>query len=237
MGGYVFLLRGQLEGHLIPSPRKPSLMQRLLGRSSDGWRPMGDILYRDLPGEAFQPFYDAFNEWVHERLGEPWPASRVVLDYLDGPYTEISVRGIRGAQQPETDAEWYLQLLFSGCAGQAEVSSRVAAHWAKQWYAAEGQEVAESFLKPNGFIVEGVAPDFADEQLAFYPLGECGYALYQENPSPWFDDDGKEYELHFEVDDAALETCSDVSDALRRLETDHAGKMADGSCHCQLCEQ
>ena len=235
MGGYAFVLKGKVEERLVPPPAKPSLLQRLLGRPPEGWVHLGDTLYRELPADSFQPFLEAFRQWLQGELEAPWPATRVVLEYLEGPYTELLLRGERSAAEAEAEAHWYLQTGFSGCAGQAEVSSRVAAHWAGKWYAAEGERVAERLLAPAGFMVTGPDDGLLAETLAFYPLDEGGYALYHEEPSPWFDDDGEEHELHFEVDDAALETCPGLSRRLLRLEAERAAEMADGLCRCQLC--
>ena len=235
MGGAAFLLRGKVEDHLIQPSAKPSLLRRLLGRPPGDWVRLGDTLYRELPAHSFRPFLEAFRQWLRDRFEAPWPATRVVLEYLEGPYAEIVLRGERKAGQPEAEADWYLQMGFSGCAGQAEVSSQVAAHWAEKWYAAEGEGVAERLLAPAGFLA--AAPDHGlyEEELSFYPLDEGGYALYCKEPSPWFDDNGREHELHFEVDDAALEASPGLYAGMLRLEAEHAAEMADGLCRCQLC--
>ena len=236
MGGYACFIAGTVDESLLrPRPAKRTLVDRLLKRRpvrQTRWNSLGTSrMFMELPSEALTPLLERFGTWLDARFPEPWPATRTVRDYLDAGVASLALRGEREGE--DTPAEWYVQLSFSGCAGLGEVSARVAAHWAEHWLAGELEGLAHDVLRPAGFTPSGVDDRFA-EHNSFLPMERGGYALYHPEPSPCHTQKGETL-THFEVDEAAIEELGS-DDIIRRLESNHAGLMADGRCRCQLCD-
>lgn len=115
---------------------------------------------------------------------------------------------------------------YSGCAGMAEVSARVAAHWTDVWYRAHRERITREYLAPFGFRP---APDPAPPTWAFVPAGEHGYAEYVAEGTELGDGTTSRFDL-----DAAVLEDRDPRPTLERLERAFGALMADGRCRCQL---
>lgn len=68
--------------------------------------------------------------------------------YLAMDVVTINVRGERSGDEVSS---WYVQMTFSACAGMADTSAEVAAHWAEIWYRRAGDELASNHFRPFGF--------------------------------------------------------------------------------------
>ena len=141
---------------------------------------------------------------------------------------------VRGDATGSNPPDWYVQLSFSGCAGMAQVSSELAAHWAERWYRAEQADLVSRYLQPYGFEPSGrIEPGRSLD--VFVPLGSAGYARYDATRGP---EDGEFSESrYFDIDASALETLgeSERSRALRKLDEDVPPLLSTDSCCCQWC--
>jgi hypothetical protein len=192
--------------------------------------PIGpDRVLLEIPSDALHPLKDAFLAFVDRAFEHPWPSTKFVQDYLAIDVLTIHVRGERSGNQPQS---WYVQLTFSACAGMADTSAEVAAHWADIWYRRAGAELTAKYFLPFGFT-----PDHADTTGAaklFVPLGGMGYAQFRgdEEAGP-IDPEIR----NFEIDWAVLETLSEIDLTREWQELDEAlaDVRAAGVCLCQFC--
>jgi hypothetical protein len=241
MGGHAYLIPGTVESRLwqdtqhSPSPTPPeSLWRKITGLGHSGaaqtlprvtMYPNGD---RQIELRA-DPLPDClipdFLGWVKSRLAIPSQASAVGLEYLKQLIPTLYVRGEQRPTEPKP--AFYVQISFSGCAGMAETSSRLAAHWTALWYRADQDRLAREYLAPFGFQPDPY--DAAqDEPLLFLPLGELGYAEYIPSEDSTF-------RPRVELDQSVLESRPDGLD-VERLREMVGGHMTAQRCRCQLCE-
>lgn len=238
MGGTAFLIWGKpADLNLEPTPIKPTFMDRVLGRQrfhkpqvTEG--PFGSKMI-DAPADRFRVLVGEFLDFLRRRISNPWASSKVVLDYFG--YGTISVY-FRGEQTPDrSDPSWYVQLSFSGCAGTAEISAELAAHWTGIWYREDRDRIVDRFLAPLGFMVDEARTD-AETQSVFVPVGELGYGLYTGGSGLEPDPEWPGSRL-FELDAGLTESLMKPEDlsALRGLDRHYGPLMTDGRCRCQLC--
>lgn len=236
MGGSALLIYGTVSDDLLrPRPAPRSIVGRLFGRGREEvptWSQIGrDRRMIDLPIDALDGVAATFRTYVTGRFNAPWTSTRTVLEYLRLDVVDLYVRGDASGSNPP---EWYVQLGFSGCAGMAEVSSELAAHWAERWYRAEQTDLVSRYLRPYGFEPNGrIEPDRS--AAVFVPLGTAGYGLYESTPRPADGDDAES--RYFDIDASALETLreSERSRVLRKLDEDIPPLLPTGSCCCQSC--
>jgi len=235
MGGNAYMIFGSLDQrHLEQKPIKKTFLDMLLGRQryvKPKESKMGNTAMFEVPAKELDPLKKEFFTFLQKAMPNPWEATTGVLEYLRLDIMTIYLRGDRTADSK--DINWYLQLTFSGCAGMAQVSSDIAAHWAEIWYKAEKSKIQER-LRQFGFYPEEPPCDEAPA-FTFFPLPESGYAEYSsEQQEMYFND--REYCFHFSFDSAIEETEPDQGlSILQRLETGYTSLMADGKCRCQLC--
>jgi hypothetical protein len=235
-----YLIWGEVsEDRLAAKPEKRGFLDRVLP-----WRrPEGITMTEmgqgfriiDVPCRELDPLMGVFRGYLKSRLTPPWESTAVVLnEYLRiKGVTTIYVRGEQ--QEKDIAPRWYVQLTFSGCAGQAEVSAEICTHWAELWYQEKREEIAEKHLLPFGFTPsESQVPE--DQPPRFLPMGRLGYALRSRYASANRDVQIEPYEL-LEIDASALEA-ENPSDTLAFL-TDLGERWgeatADGKCRCQMC--
>lgn len=238
MGGTALLIWGKVADlRLEPTPIARTFMDRVLGRQrfrkphitegSDGSRVI------DAPADRFLVLQKEFLEFLRKRLSHPWASSKAVLDYFRDDVISLY---FRGEQSPgRSDPTWYIQLTFSGCAGTAEVTSEVAAHWAAIWFRDDHERIVDQFLAPLGFMVDE-SKTTAETQSAFVPAGELGYGLYVGGSS--FEPDTEwPGSVQFELDAGITEMLLEPEDlsGLRVLDRVYGPLMSDGRCRCQLC--
>ncbi len=220
MGGWAFMIYGDFDaqrGAAAATP--PSLLDRLRGRrpASISSVNLGNSRLLQFPADVIQqPLADNYRTFVRTRLDPPTEASQSVLDYLDLGQPTIYIR----ANQTPTDPEpaWYVQISFSGAAGMAETSARVAAHWAAHWYT-ERSEAIRGILAPVGF--NAVRCEELD-QPRFVAAGEYGYIEREAG--------------ELTTDWSVLESEDDPDAVLKMLDERYGRLLDDGRCHCQLCE-
>lgn len=234
MGGCALLIHGTPSADLLtPRAEARSLADRLLGRhpvSGPIEKPIGpDRVLLEIPAKPLRPLADAFLAYVDRAFDHPWPSTKFVRDYLAIDVLTIDVRGERNGNQPPS---WYIQLTFSACAGMADTSAEVAAHWAEIWYRRAGAELAAKYFLPFGFTPD--AAETTGSAKLFVPLGGMGYAQFRADEEAGLVDPEIR---NFELDWAVLETLSDVDLTREWQELDEAlgDVRAAGSCLCQFC--
>ena len=221
MGGTAFLIHGEVDEQRQSPP--PGVFARLFGQKAKPAAREGGFV--DLPCKDLKVLAEDFHEFLGKRIPDPSPSSKAILDYLALVNTNIYLRGERDAEGKRT---WYVQLSFGGCAGMAEVSAEVAAHWAACWYASQHERVATELLEPRGF--KPSSSEAISDAVAFVPIGSGGYASY-----PTGEDVPAEYRC-FSIDVAAAE--SDEAEATRAeawLSSHGATLIQEHGCLCQVC--
>jgi hypothetical protein len=234
LGGSALLIYGAPSADLLtPRVAARSLADRLLGRhpvSGPTETPIGrDRVLLEIPSDALRPLADDLRTYVDRAFDDPWPSTVCIRDYLAMDVATTYLRGERSANEAPS---WYIQLTFSPCAGMADTSAEVAAHWAEIWYRQARDELAAKYFLPFGFTPERV--DTTGPAKLFVPLGRLGYALFHgaEEAGP-ADSEGR----NFELDGSVLETWSGVDLTREWQELDEAlsDVRAAGVCLCQFC--
>lgn len=217
----------------MPRAAARSVADRLLGRhpvSGPTETSIGrDRVLLEIPSDTLLPLANDFRAYVDRAFDNPWPSTMCVRDYLAMNVVTTYLRGERGGHEVPS---WYVQLTFSACAGMADTSAEVAAHWAEIWYRQAVHELASKYFLPFGFTPERV--DTTGPAKLFVPLGRLGYALFHsdEEAGP-ADSESRNFELDWSV----LETLSGVDLTRDWQELDEAlsDVRAAGVCLCQFC--
>lgn len=179
------------------------------------------------PPELLQRFQESFGSFVGS-FGVPWNATQHILDYMSYA-ASILIRGERSGDAP---AMWESYVRLSGCAGMAQTSSEVAAHWIRTWANQRPTELS-TLLSDHGFSVSNIEKD--DEILKYFPTAECGYTSYWLDAADAVTED-EPWAGKFDIDVAAYDHLADGGLALaRKLESVAGELMSDGICRCQLC--
>jgi hypothetical protein len=225
MGGSAVLIKGVAD---VERLQTRGLLARWLGRKNSREFQLGrDRRLVDLPSKNVSALGPEFKAYLRRKLPTPWPSSKAMLSYLD-----IALKVfVRGETHGDSAREWYIQLSFGGCAGMAQTSSEVAAHWAALWYAEESDHIART-LQGKGFTPTLL--DGTGEELTFLPLGPYGYVSFLK---AGYSLDPDEPTTHFELDAAVTDRNDDEAQPLlAALESGWVAFMSDSRCHCQLCD-
>ena len=232
MGGSALLIHGTPSADLLAPRAAPrSLTDRLLGRHPSAGpteTPVGrEHKLLEIPSGPLRPLADDFRAFVEGAFDDPWPSTQNVRDYLDIGVITTYLRGSRaGSEAPS----WYVQFTFSACAGMADASADVAAHWAEIWYRRTADELASKYFRPFGFTPERVEGPAG----RFVPLGHLGYALIHDGEEGNPEVPGSRY---FALDYSVLETLEeeDLTREWQELDAALSDVHAAGVCLCQFC--
>jgi hypothetical protein len=232
LGGSALLIYGTPSPDLLTPRAAPrSLADRMLGRhpvSGPTETPVGsDRALLEIPSDPLRPLADDFRGYLARAFDDPWPATTNVRDYLA---MDVATTNVRGDRSGTGVASWYFQLTFSACAGMADTSAEVAAHWAEIWFRRNRDELASKYFLPFGFTPERA--DLTGPAKLFVPLGRMGYAQF--NGIEEVDDPEVR---NFQLDWAVLEPLSEVDLTQDWQELDEALRdvRAAGLCLCQFC--
>jgi hypothetical protein len=186
-----------------------------------------DRHFEILPGALERDLVSDFKEWLLHQLGAPSRASAIVLEYLEYGGPSIYVRGL----QRSTDSEpsFWIQLSFSGCAGEAQVSADVAAHWAARWHRARREEIREAYLLPFGFTPKPQESS-GEADPPFLPAGDLGYLEFTAPEAR------ERHRVPMFVLDHSLGEAYAGQACLDGLEDRFARFMTEAKCRCELCE-
>ncbi len=238
MGGTAFIIWGDLDARrLEPVPAKKSFIDRITGRQRflqpEVVLDWPDRHVIDIPAQELNELTRDFQRYLADRIPRPQDPDKFFCRYLKDGVMSLYVRGERSSSQAE--AEWYVQLTFSGCAGTAEVSAELARHWAKIWYSENQDRLIGEYFAPFGFMPREEQED-KFPPTKFIPVGRLGYAMYVGH-SPVEADPGWQGPRLFEMDAAimdALEIRGEIS-PLGFLDELLGPIMADNRCRCRLC--
>jgi len=187
----------------------------------------------------------SFARFLDEEIPEPWVATRILRkNYLRPISFAIYLRGQR--DKPNQPYYHYVQLSFSGCAGMADTSSALAAHWAEVWCKKRTEFIETELLRPYQLEPTENPALVLEPEETFIPAGEYGYASFvpakyrakqdadDERPVCFFMVDACWHEAHYAGlgDGANIDFEFDVVNTLNR---EYAELMSDGRCRCQLC--
>lgn len=236
MGGTAYQIWGELdESRLQPQIVQSNFLDKVLGRKKvqkvkvAEW---GGRKNYEVPIGSLKILSKDFLNYLDKIIPEPWPATRYVSDF----FQEVIKIYVRGEQtEGDPSPKWYIQLSFSGCAGMAEASAELGSHWVDIWYQCNKNRLVQEILLPYGFTPDQQQPSNFTEKVLFFPLSQAGYALYNVDRADCDDDEEVEGSKLFELDEGFLEYMDDVG-CLSELDDLFGPKMADGKCHCQLCD-
>jgi hypothetical protein len=234
MGGSVLIINGKMdEEKLSPKPIKKNLIDILFRRQRYSnvkkYAAGGDREITELPVDGLKGLSDHFTSFIAKQFAEPNESTRSFIDYLKIGAITIHVRGESGINAIAPD--WYIQFTFSGCAGMAEVSAELGAHWAKSWYEKTNEELTENYFKPFGFTPTGMLDE--SMQSIFVPVRSFGYALLNKKPY----DEGYIGSRYLEFDQAYLESAGDEEiKKLSQIDSFVEKDLLNGGCHCQFCD-
>lgn len=211
-----------------PEPPAPAAWKQWLGVRRPEWQTIETRTQisrsRDAPDLA-RALTTEWIAWLRGRLEPPSESSAIVLRYLSDIPVRISLRGLRGKSEP--DFSHWIQFSFSGCAGMAQTSASVSAHWADCWYRQEHAAISDRILRPAGITNRPPGNDETAYPL-FMPAGSLGYIACEVL-------DDAERRLECAVDES-LALAHDGDERLDRLDALAAPLMADRRCRCQLCD-
>ncbi|MDH5510562.1 MAG: hypothetical protein OEZ32_09445 [Nitrospinota bacterium] len=246
MGGAAYLIDVTPDYELLVHPFleretsiKPPLLSWLFGP-----RESGLALFVDLPADELgNAILSDFYGWVKERIPSPTPATAAFIrDYLEPIRADVYLRGERpDPSVREEFSKWYIQVTFSGCAGQGEVSSMLSSHWVELWYRQNFDRINDDILKPRHLAPAvseaesagyGVFFGFADRGPAlYYPIGtETEFILGE-----------REIAVNFELDIAVEESIHDDADLEKfhrqvlDTQANLPPELEQGECLCQMC--
>lgn len=235
MGGAAYEINGTIDDIVLkPRPIKKTFVDRLLGKQRfEGPKETcyGNMTIIELPLGRLDELKNLFMKYLKDQLVQPSEASKDVLEYLKLVPMRINFRGHKEAQ--EEVIKWTIQVSFSGCAGMAQVSASLAAHWVRLWYLKNRSALQKEIFSVSGFFSN--EPEVAHEPEAFLPISQGLYAMYHEEPQEMFIND-EDISSHFEINSSFLDTQADGGvELLNEIESKYLSVMADGKCRCQLC--
>lgn len=241
MGGTAFLMYGDLDIDVFSAiPVRTGFFNRLLGRKH------GDLIKSltvgrpgtlvDLPSDSLAGIPAAFRDFLHERFSSPKPRDSAVLnDYFLQDVISVFLRGER---QSEKTTQYYVQIGFSGCAGLAETSAELGAHWAEIWYQERSEFLMRRFFDPIGFTPTTEESTYRRGQL-FAPAGDHGYALFITAVGTGGPYGAEDLYPPFEIDAAIEEQIGQekTGELLAQIKSEYMPLLADGKCRCGMCAQ
>ena len=186
----------------------------------------GDRCFELSPGTLPAQLLPDLRNWVSSRIPTPSQASTAVLGYMRDTEPRLFVRGLQRAAQDVP--EFWIQIGFSGCAGEAETSARVATHWTALWHGAEHERIAGEYLRPFGFAPHPYHARLGEPRY-FLAAGDLGYLEF----TPAHQRSARQ--PAFELDHSTEEAHSG-DPLLERLHEAFGQYMAEGRCRCQICE-
>jgi hypothetical protein len=190
----------------------------------------------NLP-QVTHTIHDDFFHWINHKLPQPTASSKATLQYLKGIPFDVKVVSTR--ESPLDHPTYRVHFHFSGCAGMAEVSACLAAHWAHLWYSSEQTRIAAEILTQHRLIPLPTNNADECEYLRFAPAGDWGYAMYDPEHADHAGDDHDKDDVSNQL--LALDVAYTEGEeaatrrALRQLEEAFLPQLQSGHCLCQLC--
>ena len=186
-----------------------------------------------IPTDEFLFLKEMFMRYINKELNRHWNSTKSIFDFFNLDILSIYLRGKQILS--ELEPEFFIDIVFSGCAGMADVSGMLGAHWAGIWYNRNKKEI-DTALNLKGFLSNGKSK-VGNDYGRFIPIGDYGYAIFNEMHN--------HIELetyskckYFELDQSAiieLEKENIKNRVTEKLDKYYGEIMKNGGCMCQLC--
>ena len=218
---------------------KTGFLSRLLGRGAPPLPGLADLPFLSPGKELLDDFYF----WIKKQLPSAVDGTAAFMDqYLFKIRGEIYLRGERpDTSSPETFTRWYIQIGFSGCAGQGEVGALLASHWADIWYRENFTRINERLLVPH-LITPAAQPPLPVDFGRFFEFGVWGMALYYPKGTEVERFVGEEEMMvNFELDVGTEESIQDpreldaFSRDIKKVQANLPPELEQGACLCAMC--
>lgn len=255
MGGCAFIVTGQVETDRLIDYQKTNIdpkAEKKHGRKLCTEAADKDFFTADI-GALESRLIKDFIQYLKANFINPWPATEVMMSYLDNEMLSVYLRRDR-CNSP--NYIWYFQFTASGCAGLAEASAIVASHWFEHWYRDNQARLEKELFNAVGFTADRAVYD--EKPPDCIPMGEFGYGLYtaetgiylsahdnNEVEKEGFDDDNYDDDeqilvpCHFDVDGGFFIEGANLFANRENIEKVDAVVVANfqpGICYCQLCQ-
>ncbi len=168
-------------------------------------------------------FYDFILQKVRLRIGSPNESSKRVFDgYISLDIADLSIF--------ESEKSIFITLVFSGCAGMAETSNVVLAHWLQKVLIDYRTECEDFLINENHFELRDFEQCFVNEIII--ATKSYGYGILNKN---FVLDEADGFESILEFDKAYLENLDDPEAFYSTVNKQFANFASITSCQCQYC--
>lgn len=200
---------------------------------TEQWKQCGMPILTDTQcdDERVERVLQALFPHFGEVFEEPWEATLALMHYLQIPVCTPFFAASGG--------QTVFGLNFSGCAGNAEVSAQVAAHFFDVWIGRNHQLVKDLLYENSGFLLDR---PFKSEVPGFGPFfpTRAGYGLlYSTSASlDQYDDEEDPWQVpRLEIDVSVIEAYDDEELSLiSSVLNEQMSSLPDNPpCMCQLC--
>jgi|GEM_PF-3864794 len=135
MGGTSAMIYGRLDEGFILEPEKVGLLSKIFKGNSHKTPVITDLGNTKLIDHSSKGCRDVctklFGDFLDQAFKDPNENDNLTLSYIREQKFNTLSFNLR-TEEKEGETQSYLQVAFSGCAGMAEVTSAVAAHWFKK---------------------------------------------------------------------------------------------------------
>lgn len=211
MSGTAFLINGSLSA----SRTKKYVIEKGLS----------DRIFDEIPVEEISKLLIRdFCKFLKESIPRPHSATKNFMDYLKAGTVSVYLRH----DKHSPNSEWFFQFSFSGCAGEAQISSEFGAHVAAIWYKENSDKLKKDYFEPFGFLPLAIKKS-SELSAKFIPIDDFGYAKYSKK--------SRKAKGVVSADDSILEIWEEpiARKILRGFSVSIEPIMKDGRCRCQLC--
>jgi len=219
--------------------RKASFLSRLFAKEQTSLPGLADLPFSG-PGEAL---LNDYYFWIKKQIPLPLNGTAAFMDdYLFQIRAETYLRGERSdPSRPEKFTRWYIQIGFSGCAGQGEVGAQLASHWADIWYRENFTRIKDRLLIPH-LINPPAQPPPPVDYGRFFEFRAWGMALYYPKGTEVerFVRE-KEMMVNFELDVGTEEGIQDQEELaaffrdIKSVQANLPPELEQGACLCAMC--
>ncbi len=227
MGGTAYLIYGNITEERIAKSKKNQLsfFDKLFRKNK-----ITSVENNDISTEDFnKTLKKQFLNFINNTIKKKWQATESIIEgYLSIDVFNTYIR-------KEKD-KYYLQISFSGCAGQAETSSLISSHWFELWYKKNKEKIDNEIFIPFGFIPSHIS-EYEDEYV-FFPLN-CGYAICYCDVDNEIDAENPWLCPELEVDESVKESFGNDEEINKysKIVKDNFSKYTkDKKCRCQICD-
>lgn len=234
MGGSAILVFGNVDLPLLKNrPVEQSVFQKLLGikkhASLKETRINDQLTIVEIENRPLHGLRDDFKKYILRTIPRPHSASGQIIAYLNMKTMTIYLRANKSPEK----TDWHVQFSFSGCAGMAETSAELCAHWIEIWLQEERDLISDTLFK-NGFQVHDQKD--SPSGYCFIPFEKYGYGRILRKDEIY---GGEDYEgsRYLAFDQGSLESIPDKElSGMKELDHKYQKYIIENKCRCQICE-